>query len=284
MERADDPWRLPRGDEVETHAPQGIDTTIAHPARMYDYFLGGKSNFAADRAAADQILSAAPEARTVVQENRRFLRRAVRYAADRGLTQFLDIGTGIPAEGGVHEVAQEVRPEARVAYVDNDPVVLAHARALMAGDPRGRIVYTQADAREPEKILAAPEVREVIDFDEPVVLIMAMLLHFIRDSEDPAGIVARLSADMVPGSLLILSHVTYRSEELKQLAEEVYDRASAPVAPRTFEHIAGFFDGFDLVDPGLVRIPLWHPDPEAEELDERTLEETVVFGAVGVKR
>lgn len=283
MSEGTTPWRLPRGNEIETQSPQGIDTSVAHPARMYDYFLGGKNNFAADRAAADQILDAAPEARLVVQEGRGFLRRAVRFAAEQGMTQFLDIGTGLPTEGSVHEVAQAVRPETRVAYVDNDPVVLAHARALMPGDPRGRITYTQADAREPDKVLGAADVREVIDFDQPVAVVLAMLLHFIRDEEEPDGIVARLREVMAPGSMLIVSHVTYRSEELKQLAEEVYERTSSPVVPRTLEEIAGFLEGFDLVDPGLVRIPLWRPAPDAPLLSEGELDDIVVFGAVGIR-
>ncbi|MCF2530994.1 SAM-dependent methyltransferase [Yinghuangia soli] len=277
------PWRLPRGNEIETQRPHGIDTKVAHPARMYDYYLGGKNNFAADRAAADRILDAAPEARLVVREGRAFLRRAVRFAAEQGMTQFLDIGTGLPTEGSVHEVVQAVRPETRVAYVDNDPVVLAHARALMPGDPRGRVTYTQADAREPDKVLGAADVCEVIDFDKPVAVVLAMLLHFIQDEEDPAGIVARLREAMAPGSLLILSHVTYRSEELKQLAEDVYQRTSSPVVPRTREEITGLLDGFDLVDPGLVRIPLWRPDPDAPLLDGQELDDIVVFGAVGVR-
>ncbi|MGW0661021.1 SAM-dependent methyltransferase [Streptodolium elevatio] len=277
------PWRLPRGNEIETQSPQGIDTSVAHPARMYDYYLDGKNNFAVDRAAADRILDAAPEARLVVQAGRQFLRRAVRFAAERGMTQFLDIGTGLPTEGSVHEVAQAIRPETRVAYVDNDPVVLAHARALMPGDPRGRVTYTQADAREPDKVIGAADVGEVVDFDQPVVVVLAMLLHFIRDEEDPAGIVARLREAMAPGSMLIVSHVTYRSEELKHLAEEVYERTNSPVVPRTREEIAALLDGFDLVDPGLVRIPLWRPEPDAPLLSEEDLDNIVVFGAVGIR-
>jgi hypothetical protein len=283
MSEGTTPWRLPRGNEIGTQVPQGIDTSVAHPARMYDYYLGGKDHFAADRAAADKILAVAPETRLLVREGRRFLRRAVRFAAEQGMTQFLDIGTGLPTEGSVHEVAQAVRPDARVAYVDNDPIVLAHARALMSGDPRGRITYTHADAREPDKVIGAAEVREVIDFDQPVAVVLAMLLHFIRDEEDPAGIVARLREAMAPGSLLIVSHVTYRSEELKHLAEEVYERTSSPVVPRTAEEIAALLTGFDLVDPGLVRIPLWRPDPDARPLPDEDLDDVVVFGAAGIR-
>ncbi|WTW94108.1 SAM-dependent methyltransferase [Streptomycetaceae bacterium NBC_01309] len=283
-QRESEPWRLPRGDEVETHVPQGIDTSTAHPARMYDYFLGGKNNFAADRAAAELILDAAPEARLVVRDSRDFLARAVRCAAaEHGIGQFLDIGTGIPAEGNIHEIAQSVYPEARVAYVDNDPIVLAHARALITGDPRGRTTFVQADLRDPEKIVGSPEVRDVIDFGQPVALVLAMVLHFVRDNEDPAGIVARLGAALAPGSVLILSHVTYKTEELKRIAEEVYDRASAPVVPRTREEIAVLLDGFTPVEPGLVRVSQWRPGPDAPEQTPQELEDTTVFGALAVK-
>ncbi|WP_281467416.1 SAM-dependent methyltransferase [Yinghuangia seranimata] len=271
-------------DEVETYVPPGIDTSTAHPARMYDYFLGGKNNFAADREAAERILAAAPEAHAVVRANRDFLGRAVRFAAaERGIRQFLDIGTGIPTDGNVHEVAQSVLPEARVAYVDNDPIVLAHARALIAGDPRGRTTFVQADAREPEKILASPEVRDIIDFDQPVAVVLAMVLHFVRDREDPAGIVARLRAAMAPGSVLILSHVTFKTAALKRLAEEVYERASAPVVPRTREEIAALVDGFTPVEPGLVKVTQWRPAPDAEPQTARELEDTTVYGVVAIR-
>ncbi|MGA4545714.1 SAM-dependent methyltransferase [Uniformispora flossi] len=280
-QRASEPWRLPRGDEVETHVPQGIDTSKAHPARMYDYFLGGKNNFAADRTAAEQIMAGAPEVPIVVRASRDFLARAVRSAvADYGMTQFLDIGTGIPAPGNIHEVAQAILPEARVAYVDNDPIVLAHARALIAGDPRGRTGIVQADVREPEKIVAAPEVREVIDFDKPVVVVLSMVLHFLRDSEDPDGIVATLRGALAPGSMLIFTHVTYRTEELKRFAEEVYDKASAPVVPRTRERIEELLDGFAPVEPGLVKVIAWRPDPDGPEPTPEELDTMTVYGAV----
>ncbi|WP_436789480.1 SAM-dependent methyltransferase [Yinghuangia sp. YIM S10712] len=283
-QRDSEPWRLPRGDEVETHVPQGIDTTTAHPARMYDYYLGGKNNFAADRAAADLILGAAPEAATVARAGRDFLARAVRCAAgELGIRQFLDVGTGIPADGNVHEVAQAVAPEARVAYVDNDPIVLAHARALISGDPRGRTTIVQADLREPEKIIASPEVRDVIDFTRPVAVVLGMVLHFVRDSEDPAGIISRLCAPLAPGSALIVSHVTYRSEDLKKFAEDVYERASAPVVPRTYDEVAALLTGLTPVDPGLVRVTQWRPEPGTPVPTPEELAETSAFGAVLLK-
>ncbi|UGQ10284.1 SAM-dependent methyltransferase [Yinghuangia sp. ASG 101] len=283
-QQGSEPWRLPRGDEVETHESQRVDTTTAHPARMYDYYLGGKNNFAVDRAAADLILDAAPEARTVARAGRDFLARAVRFTAGRlGIRQYLDVGTGIPADGNVHEVAQAVIPESRVVYLDNDPIVLAHARALVSGDPRGRIATGQADLREPEAVLTAPAVRESLDFTQPVAVVLGMVLHFIRDSEDPAGLVARLCAPLAPGSALIVSHITYRSDALKKFAEEVYDRASAPVVPRTHEEVAALLAGLAPVDPGLVRATLWRPEPGTPAPTPEELVNTTVFGAVALK-
>ncbi|NUU20811.1 MAG: SAM-dependent methyltransferase [Streptomycetaceae bacterium] len=284
MQRGQEPWRLPRGDEVETYVPQGIDTSTAHPARMYDYFLGGKNNFAADREAAERILAEAPEARFVTRASRDFLVRAVRHVtAERGIRQFLDIGTGIPAPGNIHETAQAIAPEARIAYVDNDPIVLAHARALIAGDPRGRTTIVQADLREPEKILAAPEVRDTLDFDQPVCLVLALVLHFIRDADDPVGILARLTAPMAPGSVLIVSHVSFRTEELKAFAEGVYDRASAPLTLRTRDEIAALVEGFTPIEPGLVKVTQWRPEPGTPAPTPRELDDTTMYGVVLVK-
>ena len=186
-----------------------IDTTIPHPARVYDYLLGGKDNFAADRAAAEQLIAVSPGVREGVRAHRAFLRRAVRYlAAEAGMKQFLDIGTGIPTQGNTHEVAQEIVPEARVAYVDNDPIVLVHGRALLTSHPAGKTTVIEADLRRPEEILAHPDVRDTIDFSRPVALILAGVLHFLTDEEDPHGVVERLKAAVPSGSHLLLSHVT----------------------------------------------------------------------------
>ena len=241
-------------------APSQIDTTTPHPARMYDAYLGGKDNYPADREAVRQVLRAAPEVRDTARANRAFLRRAVRYlAGEAQIGQFIDIGTGIPTAGNVHQVAAEVAPGARVAYVDNDPIVHVHASALLTGSGTTRIVL--ADLRDPEAILAHPKVGELIDFGQPVGLLLVAILHFITDAENPARIVATLRDALAPGSYLVLSHATgdFRAEAARQAAA-VYDRATATVTLRTHAQIAALFDGWDLVEPGLVQLPLWRPD------------------------
>ncbi len=238
-----------------------IGTSTPNPARIYDYLLGGKDNFPADRETAEEVLALAPEVRAVARENRAFLRRAVRYlAGEAGIRQFLDVGTGIPAQGNVHQVAQQVAPDARVVYVDNDPIVLLHARALLAGN---HTTIIQADLREPAAILDHPELREVIDFDQPVAVLLLAILHFITDEEDPAGIVTRLRDAMAPGSYLALSHGTadFRPEAILKAAQ-VYDRATAPLVLRSHAQIGRFFDGLELVAPGLVQVVSWRPDGE----------------------
>ncbi len=238
-----------------------IGTSTPNPARIYDYLLGGKDNFPADRETAEEVLALAPEVRAVARENRAFLRRAVRYlAGEAGIRQFLDVGTGIPAQGNVHQVAQQVAPDARVVYVDNDPIVLLHARALLAGN---HTTIIQADLREPAAILDHPELREVIDFDQPVAVLLLAILHFITDEEDPAGIVTRLRDAMAPGSYLALSHGTadFRPEATLKAAQ-VYDRASAPLVLRSHAQIGRFFGGLELVAPGLVQVVSWRPDGE----------------------
>ncbi len=242
-----------------------LDTSRPHPARMYDYFLGGKDNFPADREAGDEVLAAWPEVRDGVQENRAFLQRVVRFLArEAGIRQLIDIGTGIPAQGTVHEVAQAITPDVRVVYVDNDPIVHVHANALLAGDTTSIIL---ADLREPDTILDHPTVREAIDLTQPFAVLLVAILHFIADEEDPAGIVARFRDAMSPGSFLAISHVTADfSPETTTRAARVYDRAAARLVPRSGTEIARFFDGLDLVDPGLVPIQQWRPEGEPAKL------------------
>jgi S-adenosyl methyltransferase len=256
-------------------APVGFDTSVAHPARMYDYFLGGKDNFPADRAAADQLLAAAPQTRVGARENRAFLQRAIRFlAGEAGIRQFLDIGTGLPTQGNVHEIAQQVTPDARVVYVDNDPIVHVHANALLAGDNTAAIL---ADLREPDTILGSPKVRRLLDFDEPMAVLLGAVLHFIRDEEDPAGIVTRLLDAIVPDSYLVLSHGTGDLDlERSAKATRVYERAAAPLVLRSLADIAKFFNGLELVDPGLVQLSLWRPDGELPSARG-------LFGGVGRK-
>ncbi|GCD93477.1 SAM-dependent methyltransferase [Embleya hyalina] len=274
-------WRLPRLDEIEGGPPIRIDTTVPHTARIYDYLLGGKNNFAVDRAAADAIVATIPDLAVTLRLNRLFLRRAVRYAARRGIRQFLDIGTGIPTSGNTHEVAHEIAPDARVAYVDNDPIVLVHGRALMTDANPGRTTFTRADLRTPEDILSAPEVLEVIDFDRPVALMLVAILHFIRDDEKPHEIVARLRDALPSGSMLLLSHASFDANPNQgRKGAEGWKNASAEMTMRPHDEIRTMFAGFDLVEPGLRTH--WNPDGEpGHPLDE--VENVWGYGAVGIK-
>ncbi|MFG2054142.1 SAM-dependent methyltransferase [Micromonospora sp. NPDC048930] len=231
-------------------------------ARMYDYYLGGCHNFAADRAAAEQILAIFPDTGVAAQTNRAFLRRAVRYAAEQGVRQFLDIGAGLPTQGNVHEVVRPLAPAARVVYVDNDEVAVAYARRLLPVD--GRTVVVRGDLRRPEELLADPDVRANIDFTEPVAVLLVAVLHFVPDSDDPYAAVARLRDATAPGSMLALSHLTMDGAPPvpTQQGREIYQRSSAPLIPRTHAATARFFEGYELLDPGLVWLADWRPDGE----------------------
>ena len=214
--------------------PPAIDVSIAHPARMYDYYLGGKTHFAADRQAADKVLAVLPEGRDMAVANRAFLGRAVRFLAGQGISQFLDIGTGIPSPGSTSETLRDSGHQARVVYVDNDPIVVAHARALLADGGQASVVH--ADLREPGKLLAAPGVAGALDFGKPLAVLLVAVLHFIRDSEGPAAIVDRLKAVMPAGSYLVISHGTQDfSPERAAAAVRAYDQAAAPFVLRSKE-------------------------------------------------
>jgi hypothetical protein len=240
-----------------------IDTSVPHPARMYDYFLGGRDNYEVDRYAAEQVIAVVPEVRDMARENRAFLGRAVRFLAQQGIRQFLDIGTGIPGPGNTGDVARAVNPDARVVYVDNDPIVLVHANALLAGHDPQRTTVIQADLRDPDAILGHPATNSVLDFTEPVAILLVAVLHFIMDDEDPVGIVDRLKQVMVPGSYLVVSHGTSDIDpERAAEAVRTYNKGGARIIARTGEQIRRFFDGLELVDPGLVQLPLWRPDAE----------------------
>jgi len=234
---------------------------VPNVARMYDYYLGGTNNFEADRAAAEQVLALVPGLRRSALENRRFLRRVVRMlAADAGITQFLDIGAGLPTQGAVHEVAREVTPGARVVYADYDPVVVAHGRALLTETDQS--VMVRADARRPADLLAMPEVRAHLDLSKPVAILLFATLHFVPDADDPAAIVACLRESVAPGSFLAISHIGtefFPDKAALAQAVEVYERASERVWPRSRDHILGFFDGFELLEPGLVPKHQWRP-------------------------
>jgi hypothetical protein len=250
----------------------GKDTGRPHPARMYDYFLGGSDNHDADREAAQRVIDLFPDIVPTVKANRAFLRRAVRYMVESGVRQIVDIGTGIPTSPNTHEVAREVSPDVRVAYVDNDPVVAQQAGTHLLGD--GSTGFFLADLRDPDAVLGHPAVRELIDLDQPVGLMLLAVLHFVGDEEDPAGLVAAYRDALPAGSHLVLSHATADSHLPETGVDEARDvyrehRATATVTTRTYERILGFFGDLDLVDPGLVQPPLWRPDqplPSAQEL------------------
>ncbi|MGW1160438.1 SAM-dependent methyltransferase [Streptomyces sp. NPDC002513] len=234
-----------------------IDTSRPHPARIYDYLLGGKDNYEVDQRAGDELAAAAPEVRIGLQANRAFLRRAVRHVVGSGVRQLLDVGTGLPTSPNVHEIAHEVAPDVRVAYVDNDPIVKVHADALLSRSGATSIVL--ADLRDPRSVVDHPDVRRVIDFDEPVALLLVAVLHFLTDEERPEQVVATLRDALPAGSFLVLSHATDDFADRSE-AQAVYNKATATLNLRSRAEVERFFDGFDLVEPGLAQVPFWRPD------------------------
>lgn len=242
--------------------PPKFDISRPSPARMYDFFLGGKDNFDVDRQAGATVNAALGDVMThdIVWENRRFLQRAVRFLAEDGIDQFVDLGTGLPTQGNVHEIAQGVNPEARVVYVDYDPIVLAHGRALLADNDTTTVIT--ADMRDPDAVLSHPDMRAFIDFRRPVAVLFVAVLHFIPDSDDPSGIVSRFRSAMASGSCLALSHLTSSGPSAEKVDHvvEVYKNATSPIVFRSREVIETFFAGTDLVEPGLVRPWQWRPD------------------------
>ncbi len=248
-------------------APPGIDTRIPNMARMYDYALGGKDNFAADREAVEKLFSFSPENRYVPLANRRFLGRAVRFAAAQGVRQFLDLGTGLPSQGHVHEIVAQINPDAHVVYVDYDPVVVNHAKALLMDSDS--VTAVEADIRDPEGILAHPDVTALIDFSQPVAVLFVAVLHGIPDRDDPAGIVRAFAGRLTHGSYVILSHLTSEGHppELVAQKEEVFARSTAPVSYRSRAEILRMFDGFTLVEPGLTAVTQWRGDQVDDNLD-----------------
>ncbi|BCL30511.1 SAM-dependent methyltransferase [Streptomyces aurantiacus] len=234
-----------------------IDTSRPHPARIYDYLLGGKDNYEADQQAADKLAAVAPEVWIGVRANRAFLRRAVRYIVGSGVRQILDIGTGLPTSPNVHEIAQEVAQDVRVAYVDNDPIVKAHADALLSQFGATSIVL--ADLRDPQAIVDHPDVRRVIDFDEPVAVLLVAIFHFITEAENPGQIISTLRDALPKGSYLVLSHATGDFADRSD-AQAVYNNATATMNLRSRAEVERLFDGFELIEPGLTQVPFWRPD------------------------
>ncbi|MEV5969362.1 SAM-dependent methyltransferase [Streptomyces sp. NPDC051921] len=250
-------------------APPGIDISVPSVSRMYDFYLGGSHNFEVDREAARKAMEFLPGLPKIMQANRAFMRRAVRYAVATGVTQFLDIGSGIPTFGNVHEVAQAASDATRVVYVDHDPVAVAHSRAVLDGDARSAVVA--ADLRKPREILRSHEVGELLDLDRPVALLLVAVLHFLEDEDEPGAAVAELLDALAPGSLLVLTHASYEgipvSQERAGGVVDVYRDIRNPLVMRSKEEISRFFAGTEFVEPGLVPMPLWRPDSPDEEED-----------------
>jgi hypothetical protein len=270
------------GGAVATKGPMPFDTSVAHQARVYDYLLGGKDNYAADRAATEAWLKIDPDMAFAARANRAFLGRAVRYlAGDAGIRQFLDIGTGIPTAGNTHQVAQAVAPESRVVYVDYDPVVLAHARALLTSNAAGATEYVDADLRDTGTIL--DQAAQLLDFAEPVAVTLLAVLHAIPDADDPHAIVAKVMAALPPGSHLVVSHVAsdllppQTQQEMSGIANRM---SQQQYTPRDREQVARFFAGTDLVEPGLVRVEEWRGEPSGADDGGRSY----IWAAVGRKR
>ena len=243
-------------------APADIDIERPSPARIYDYHLGGSHNFAADRQAARQIAEMMPELPLIMRANRAFLFRAVRFLIDAGIRQFLDLGSGIPTVGNVHEIAQQADLGVRVVYVDVDPVAAAHSQTLLAGNDQAAAI--QADLRDVPRVLAAPAVRRLIDFTQPVGVLMVAVLHFVPDRDDPAGTVARYRDAVAPGSYLVLSHAAASEDDQSPAgadeATAAYSRRVTEATLRTRTQVTDLFTGFDLIDPGVVYVTDWHPD------------------------
>jgi hypothetical protein len=272
--RADRPDDVPAGRDDRP----GFDTSVAHQARIYDYWLGGKDNFAADRKAAEEALAAYPGVVTGARANRQFLARAVRHlAVEAGIRQFLDIGTGIPTANNTHEVAQAAAPESRVVYVDYDPVVLAHARALLAGNGEGRVDYLDADLRDTGAILERAS--RTLDFSRPVAIMLIAILHAIGDDDDPYQIVATLMDAVPPGSYLALSHVAsdIDPEQIAEATARLNQLSRQHFTLRDHGQVLRFFDGLELLEPGVVRVEEWR----ASELETR--HRSAMWGGVGRK-
>lgn len=253
--------------ERPTWVPDDVNLDQPSGARVYDYFLGGAHNFAADRALAEAIASLSPDVGDTMRANRAFLRRLVRTLIGEGITQFLDIGSGIPTVGNVHEVAQRADPAARIVYVDVDPVAVSHSRAMLADTPNTTVV--RADARDADAIIGDPDTRRLLDFDRPIALLLLGVLHFIPDDDDPAAVVSRLLRPLAPGSRVAIVHVTHEDQPPQVLAaQKLSNRTSTPIFLRSRAEIGAMFGGHRLAEPGLVHLPMWRPDTPLD-VDER---------------
>ena len=251
--------------EREPRAPDGADQTVPSVARIYDYLLGGKDNYAADRQAAAAFTELVPEVPRIARANRQFLARCVRFLAGAGVRQFVDLGAGLPTAPNVHQVARAIVPDARVVYVDHDPVVLAYGNALFATDDR--ITVVQADVRDPGTVLANPAVTRLIDFSQPVAVLLLAVLHFIGEDEEPGRIVAAYTSRLAPGSYLAISAGSSgggTDPATDEGVRELYRAANTPIVGRSAEQLRAYFAGCELVEPGVVPLAQWHPDTLAE--------------------
>ncbi|MFJ6569069.1 SAM-dependent methyltransferase [Streptomyces sp. NPDC091292] len=272
---------------TNSSAARDLDTSRPHSARMYDYYLGGKDHFDVDKEAAETVASVYPGIFVCARENRAFMHRATRVLArEHGIRQWLDIGTGIPTEPNLHQVAQSVVPEARVVYADNDPLVLKYAETLMRSTAEGRTTYIEADVNDPDSLLDAPALEEVLDLGRPVALSLNALMHFVPDAQDPYGIVGRLLDVLPSGSALALTHCTPDfAPETWEKVTDIYTRSGTPVQFRPKAAVARFFDGLDLLDPGLSLGHRWRPDatPGSAGRPEPTDAEVSLWTGVGIK-
>jgi trans-aconitate methyltransferase len=261
-----------------------IDTSIAHPARRYNYWLGGKDHFQADRESGDAIALALPTIRAAALANRAFMGRAIRVVVEAGVRQFLDVGTGIPAPGNTHEVAQAIAPESRVVYVDNDPIVMSHARALLTSTGPGRTAYLEADLRDVDDIIHHPQLRSTLDLSQPVGLLLVAILHFLQDHDDAYAVVADLVGRLAPGSYLVLSHGTAdfapaaASAPATQAGIVGQTRQHGSIRTRSLVEVARFLDGLEVLAPGIVSVSDWRA--EDEPADRLSPAETSIYGAV----
>jgi len=243
--------------------PLAADSSTPNMARIYDYYLGGKGNYACDREVARMVLGAAPDVPLAALENREFLKRAVEFlVCEAGISQFIDIGPGLPTQANVHALVRRHTPDAPVVYVDNDPVVLSHGRALLQG--ADGVAVIDGDIRTPGAILSNPKLRELIDLSRPVAVCMSLVLHFLPDSDDPRALVRSIRDSIRPGSYLVLTHVTGDARTVDTMSEirGIYDEATAPLVPRTKDEFTRFFEGFELVEPGVVFLSQWRPATE----------------------
>ena len=260
--------------------PTEVDLSRPSAARVYDYFLGGAHNFEIDRQLAEQIAAMTPNLADTMRAGRAFLRRAVAELTRLGVDQYLDIGSGIPTVGNVHEEAQGINPEARIVYVDIDPVAVAHSRSILEGNPRTAVI--QADVRDPEHILAGARETGLLDFDRPIGVLLAGVVHFVPDSDDPDRLMARLRDAMPPGSYLVISHSTYEDQPQEMLdAQKLSARTATEITLRSKAQVSAYFGDFELLDPGVVHMPLWRPD-SPDDVDDHP-ERFGAFGGVGRK-